>query len=200
MLATDRSLGAGVFGDGLGAFTDGVLGEFTGQQEPHGSLHLPGRDGGPLVVVGEAGSFGGDTLEDVVHERVHDGHGLAGDTGVGVHLFQHLVDVDGVTLLPLMLLLLFVGLGDVLLGFARLLGGFSTCLGRHYEIVEYTRATETEFSRSITCPNPQQSYLLTRSRAHGRGESSSDSKRRRTNRSAPKPGEGTPGRGVKGPR
>jgi hypothetical protein len=147
-LPTD-SLGAGVFGDGLCAFTDGVLGEFTGQQEPHGSLHLPGRDGGPLVVVGQAGSFSGDALEDVVHERVHDGHGLAGDTGVGVDLLQHLVDVDGVTLLPLVLLLLFVGLGDVLLGFARLLGGFSTCLGRHFEIDEYTRATETEFSRSI---------------------------------------------------
>ena len=30
--------------------------------------------------MGEAGSFGGDALEDVVDERVHDAHGLAGDT------------------------------------------------------------------------------------------------------------------------
>lgn len=29
-----------------------------------------------------------------VNEGVHDGHGLGGDTGIGVHLFQHLVDVD----------------------------------------------------------------------------------------------------------
>ena len=29
-----------------------------------------------------------------VDERVHDGHGLGGDTGVGVHLLEHLVDVD----------------------------------------------------------------------------------------------------------
>ena len=33
-------------------------------------------------------------------EGVHDGHGLGGDTGVRVNLFQHLVDVDGVRLPP----------------------------------------------------------------------------------------------------
>lgn len=126
-----RSLGAGVFGDGLGAFTDGVLGELTGQQEPDRGLDLPGGDGRSLVVVGETRGFGGDAFEDVVHERVHDRHGLAGDTGVGVDLLQHLVDVDGVALLPLMLLLLLVGLRDVLLGLARFLGGLTTGLGRH---------------------------------------------------------------------
>ena len=35
----------------------------------------------------------GDLLEDVVDERVHDGHRLGGDTGVRVHLLEHLVDV-----------------------------------------------------------------------------------------------------------
>ena len=44
----------------------------------------------PLVVVGELAGLGGDPLEEVVHERVHDGHGLGGDAGVGVHLLQHL--------------------------------------------------------------------------------------------------------------
>jgi hypothetical protein len=29
-----------------------------------------------------------------VDERVHDGHRLGGDTGIGVHLLEHLVDVD----------------------------------------------------------------------------------------------------------
>ena len=52
-----------------------------------------------LVVVSQAGGFGGDTLEDVAHEGVHDAHGLGGDTGVGVHLLQDFVDVDGVALL-----------------------------------------------------------------------------------------------------
>ena len=43
-------LAAGVLGDGLGAFTDGVLGQFTGQEETDSSLDLPGSDGGALVV------------------------------------------------------------------------------------------------------------------------------------------------------
>ena len=122
-------LGAGVLGDGLGALRDGVLGQLTGEQEPDGGLDLPGGDGGPLVVVGEPGGLGGDALEDVVDERVHDGHGLGGDAGVGVHLLEDLVDVDGVGLLPPPLGLLV--LGDVLLGLAGLLGGLSGGLGRH---------------------------------------------------------------------
>ena len=125
------SLGARVLGDGLGAFADCVLGQLAGQQEPHGCLHLPGRDRGPLVVVGESRRLGGDALEDVVHERVHDGHRLTGDAGVRVDLFEHFVDVDGVALLPLVLLLLLVRLGDVLLGLTGFLGGLSASLGRH---------------------------------------------------------------------
>jgi hypothetical protein len=30
-----------------------------------------------------------------VDERVHDVHGLLGDTNVGVHLLEHFVNVDG---------------------------------------------------------------------------------------------------------
>jgi len=118
-------LGAGVLGHGLGALGDGVLGQLTGEQEPDGGLDLPGGDGGPLVVVGQTGGLGGDPLEDIVDERVHDAHGLGGDAGVGVHLLQNLVDVDGIGLLPLLLALLFVTLGDGLLGLAGLLGGLS---------------------------------------------------------------------------
>ena len=131
MCVRSRSLRAGVFGDSLGALADGVLGELTGQQEPHGGLHLPGCDSRALVVVGQAGRFGGDPFEYVVHERVHDRHGLTGDTGVRVDLLEHLVDVDGVALLPLVLLLLNVSLGDVLLGFAGLLGRLPASLRRH---------------------------------------------------------------------
>ena len=72
-----------------------------------GCLDLAAGDGVLLVVVRQTGRLRGDTLEDVVHERVHDAHGLAGDASVGVDLFQHLVDVDRVALLtgPLPLLL-----------------------------------------------------------------------------------------------
>ena len=97
-----------------------MLGELTGEDEAHGGLDLPGGDGGLLVVAGELGSLGGDLLEDVVDEGVHDGHGLGGDAGVGVDLLENLVDVDLVGL-GLGLLGLGAALGDGLLG--GLLGG-----------------------------------------------------------------------------
>ena len=131
MSEADSLLGAGVLGDGLGSLRDGVLGQLSGQEEPHSGLDLPGGDGGPLVVVGELAGLSGDPLEQVVDERVHDAHGLGGDTGVGVHLLQDLVDVDGVGLLPLALPLLLVALGDGLGGLARLGGSLSGGLGRH---------------------------------------------------------------------
>ena len=94
-------LAAGVLGHSLGSFTDGVFGQFTGQKQPDGGLDLAGTNGGFLVVVSKAGSFGGDALEDVVDERVHDAHGFAGDTSVRVNLLQHLVDVDSIAFLSL---------------------------------------------------------------------------------------------------
>ena len=38
-------LAAGVLGDGLCAFTDGVLGQLTGQEETHSCLDFPTCDG-----------------------------------------------------------------------------------------------------------------------------------------------------------
>ena len=107
-----------------------MLGQFTGQQKPHSGLDLPGSDGSSLVVESKTGSFTGDTLEDVVNEGVHDGHGLAGYTSVGVDLLQHLVDVDGVRLTPLLLALL-ITLGDRLLGLTGLLCSLSGGFGSH---------------------------------------------------------------------
>ena len=108
-----------------------MFGQLSRQEEPDSSLDLPRGDGGALVVVSELASLSSNTLEQVVDERVHDAHGLGGDTGVGVHLLQDLVDVDGVGLLPLVPLLLLVALGDGLGGLAGLLGSFSRDLGRH---------------------------------------------------------------------
>jgi hypothetical protein len=108
-----------------------VLGQLSGQEETDCGLDLPGGDGGTPVVVGETGSLGRDALEDVVDEGVHDGHGLAGDAGVGVHLLEDLVDVDGVRLPPpLPAFLVSDSLGFCLGG--RLLGAFARCcLGWH---------------------------------------------------------------------
>ena len=130
---TDHShsnlLAARVLGHGLGALAHGVLGQLTGEKETDGRLDLAAGDGRPLVVVGKTGGLGRDTLEDVVHEGVHDGHGLGADSGVGVHLLQHLVDVDGVAFLPLALALLVAGANS--LSLAGLLGALGGNFGRH---------------------------------------------------------------------
>ena len=117
-------LGGGVFGYSLGSFRDGVFGQFSGEEKPDSGLDFPGGDGGPLVVVGKTGSFSSNALEDVIDKRVHDAHCLGGYTGVGVDLFQDLVDVDGIRFLTLAVLLLAI-LGDSFSGFACLLGGLS---------------------------------------------------------------------------
>ncbi len=113
-------LGGGELGHGLGALRDGVLGQLTGEGEADSGLDLSGRQGGLLVVAGQAGGLAGKALEDVVDERVQDGHSALADASVGVHLLQHLVDVGGVGLLPLL-----VSLGRHLLH-----GGLSALLSR----------------------------------------------------------------------
>lgn len=125
-------LGAGVLGDCFGTFTDGVLGELTRQKKSHGGLNLPARDGRALVVVRQARCLGSDALKDVVDERIHDAHRLAGNSSVGMHLLQHLVDVDCVRFLPLALLFL-VSLGDVLLSLAGFLGCFTAGFRWHLD-------------------------------------------------------------------
>ena len=84
-----------VFGDSLGSFRNGVPGKFSGEDELDGRLDLSGGESSPLVEPNEFGSFGGDPVEGVVDEGVHDVHGLLGDTNVGVDLLEDLVDVDG---------------------------------------------------------------------------------------------------------
>ena len=118
-------LGAGVLGDSLGSLRDGVLGQLTGQEEPDSSLDLPGGDGGPLVVVGKTAGLSSDALKEIIDKGVHDAHGLGGDTGIGVHLLENLVDVDGIRFLPLLVLLLLVTLGNSLGGLSCGLGSFS---------------------------------------------------------------------------
>ena len=121
-------LGAGVLGDSLGSLRDGVLGQLSGKDQTDGGLDFPAGDGGTLVVVGKTGSFTGNSLKDVVDERIHDAHSLAGHTSVWMDLLQHLVDVDGVTLTPLLPpAALSCGLG----GLSCLLGTFRANLGWH---------------------------------------------------------------------
>ena len=106
----------GELGDSLGALSDGVLGELTGEEEADGGLDLAGGEGVLLVVADETGGLAGDLLEDIVDEGVHDAHGSLGDAGLGVHLLEDTVDVDG------------EGLGSSSLG-GSLLGGLGGSAG-----------------------------------------------------------------------
>lgn len=87
-----------------------MLGQLTGQDQANRGLDLSRRDGRLLVVRGQLGGFGRDTLKDVwihmlekgsisyasrmdegaltVDERVQDRHGTVGDTGVGMNLLE----------------------------------------------------------------------------------------------------------------
>ncbi len=101
--------------------------------KPDSCLDFTTRDGVLLVVVSQTGSLGGDTLKDVAHERVHDAHSFGGDTGVGVHLLQHLVDIDGVALLTGLSALLSFSSGLALDG-SLLLAFLGSNFARHDEL------------------------------------------------------------------
>ena len=128
--STQQLLAGSVLGDGLGALRHGVLGKLSGEDETDGSLDFARRDGRLLVVVSQTRGLGSDALEHVVHERVHDGHGLGGDTRVRVHLLQHTVDVDRVRLLAGLSPLLVSSAAD-LLALGGLLGSLGGWLGWH---------------------------------------------------------------------
>ena len=70
-------------------------GKFSGEDQLDGGLDFSGGEGSPLVEPDQLGALGGNSVEGVVDEGVHDVHGLLGDTDVGVHLLEDLVDVDG---------------------------------------------------------------------------------------------------------
>ena len=137
-LTASSLLGAGVLGDGLGALTDSVLGQLSWQEQADSSLDFSAGDGGTLVVVGKTAGLSCDPLKDVIHEGVHDGHGLAGDTSVRVDLLQDLVHVDGIAFLPLPLALLVPRTGGFSLG-GCLLGSLCTWLWRHFDQTMLTR-------------------------------------------------------------
>ena len=84
-----------VFGDGFSSFRNGMSGKFSGEDELDSWLDLSGRKSSSLVESDELGSFGGNSVEGIVDEGVHDVHGLLWDSDIGVHLLEDLVDVDG---------------------------------------------------------------------------------------------------------
>jgi hypothetical protein len=121
-------------GHSLGAFRDGMLGKLARKDKTDRSLNLARSNCGLLVVACQAGCLSRNLLEQVVDERVHDGHSPAADSCVGMNLLQDLVDVDLVCLGLGLLLLLLSGalLGD-------LLDGGLVSLGSHFLRLEARR-------------------------------------------------------------
>ena len=116
VVQTGSLLGAGVFGvfgHSPGSLRHGVFGQFSGEEQTDSGLDLSGGDGASPVVVSQPTGLSGDTLKYVIHEGVHDGHGLAGYTSVRV--LEDLVDVDGVGFPPPPLPLVVSGMGGLCL-------------------------------------------------------------------------------------
>ena len=148
-----------VLGDGLGALRHGVLGQLTRQHQTDGRLDLAGRDGVALVVTRQAATLRGDTLEDVVDKRVHDDHGLLGDTGVGMDLLEHLVDVRGVRVG----IGLLAALGRVVLlrRLASLAGSLSGCLClREREKKTVSARTKRDTAAASTTPRDMRTFTM----------------------------------------
>ena len=123
---------AGVLGHGLGAFRHGVLGQFTRKQKTDSSLNFAGGDGRALVVVSQSRRFGSNSFEDVIDERVHDGHSLAANPGVRMDLLQDFEDIAGISLLSLLPLLFVPNTRRGLL--SGLLGSFGRHFRRHDDV------------------------------------------------------------------
>ncbi|GIM08848.1 hypothetical protein Vretimale_12811, partial [Volvox reticuliferus] len=77
------------------------------QDQAHSGLNLARRDGGLLNIAAQPGGLSSNFLEDVIIKAVHNRHGLGADAGIGMHLLQHLenIELKGLALGNLSLLL-----------------------------------------------------------------------------------------------
>jgi hypothetical protein len=82
------------FSDGFSSFRNGVFGQFSWEDQFHSWLDFSGAKSVFFVVSNQLGGLLGNSVEGVVDEWVHDGHGFLGDSGFRVNLFQNFVDVD----------------------------------------------------------------------------------------------------------
>ena len=83
-----------VFGDGFGSFRYSMSSKFSGEDELDSWLNFSGWKSSSLVESNKFGSFSSNSVKGIMNERVHDVHGLLGDTNIRVNLFQNFVDVD----------------------------------------------------------------------------------------------------------
>ena len=84
-----------IFGDGLGSFWDSVSGEFSWEDELDSRLNFSWGKSSSFVESNKLWSFSGNSVEGIMDERVHNVHGLFGNTNVWVDLLKDFVDIDG---------------------------------------------------------------------------------------------------------
>ena len=93
------SFGAGILGDGLCTFTDGMLCKFTRKQKTHGGLNFPWWNRLFPVLRTKSWGFRGDSFKDIINKRVHDTHAVPRYANIGMNLFEYIVDVSAIALL-----------------------------------------------------------------------------------------------------
>ena len=71
-----------------------MSGELSGQDQFNCGLDFSGGEGSSLVESDQLRAFSGDSVESIMDERVHDVHGLLGNTNVWMYLLEDFVDVD----------------------------------------------------------------------------------------------------------
>ena len=114
-----------------------MLGEFTWEDEPDGSLDFPRRERTLVAVTNKATTFLSDAVKGVVDQVVEDGNSSLADTSLGVNLLQNLGNIAVVGLVSLT-----VNLLASLLGGARLLA--NGLLSGHFNLDYFA-----EFFRQI---------------------------------------------------
>ncbi len=73
-----------------------MLGKFSRKHKADGSLNFTRRESRFLVVASQLASLKCNAFKDIIDEGVHDGHSPLTNSGIGVNLLQHLVDVGAV--------------------------------------------------------------------------------------------------------
>lgn len=106
-----------------------VFSQLSWKQQADRGLNFPGGNGGPPVVKSQTRRFGRAALKDVIHEGVHDAHGLRRNSSVRMHLLQDFVHIDGVTFLSV--------LPSRLSGCRDLGEGLLRALLRHFTVIRH---------------------------------------------------------------
>ena len=125
---------AGVLGNSLGTFRDGMLSQLSRKDQSDCSLDLSAGDSWSLVVMSQSWSLSCNSFKYIINKAVHDAHSLARYTSVRVHLLENFVDVDAIALFPLPFPLLISR--PCGLGLSCLLSSFAAYFWWHVSVIQ----------------------------------------------------------------